>query len=231
MAENAGDGSVVDVAIVGAGPVGLFGAFYAGLRGLSVKIVDSLEILGGQLTTLYPEKYIYDVPGFPRILAKDLANNLAEQAGQYKPDICLGDRVEMLTREGEAGLFNIRTQSNVHRARVVIIAAGVGAFEPKTLALPEAQRFFGRGLQYFVRELQTMRGKRVLIVGGGDSCRGLGQHDLSPGRVGDAHPSPRSIPRPRGERGPDAPRNHENHDLFRAKKPWRARSDRASRHI
>ena len=67
--------------------MGLFGAFYAGLRGLSVKIVDSLEILGGQLTTLYPEKYIYDVPGFPRILAKDLANNLAEQAGQYKPDM------------------------------------------------------------------------------------------------------------------------------------------------
>jgi thioredoxin reductase (NADPH) len=170
MAENAGDGSVVDVAIVGAGPVGLFGAFYAGLRGMSVKIVDSLEILGGQLTTLYPEKYIYDVPGFPRILAKELANNLAEQAGQYKPIICLGDRVEILKREGESGIFCIHTQSTAHRARAVIVAAGVGAFEPKTLALPEAQRFFGRGLQYFVKSLQTLRGKRVLIVGGGDSA-------------------------------------------------------------
>jgi thioredoxin reductase (NADPH) len=170
MAETAGDGSVVDVAIVGAGPVGLFGAFYAGLRGMSVKIVDSLEILGGQLTTLYPEKYIYDVPGFPRILAKDLANNLAEQAGQYKPIVCLGDRVEMLSREGESGIFCIHTQATSHRARAVIVAAGVGAFEPKTLALPEAQRFEGRGLRYFVKELQTMRDKRVLIVGGGDSA-------------------------------------------------------------
>ena len=87
MEENAADGSVVDLAIVGAGPVGLFGAFYAGLRRMSVKLIDSLEILGGQLTTLYPEKYIYDVPGFPRILAKDLANNLAQQAGHYKPII------------------------------------------------------------------------------------------------------------------------------------------------
>jgi thioredoxin reductase (NADPH) len=170
MAAHAGDGSVVDVAIVGAGPVGLFGAFYAGLRGMSVKIVDSLEILGGQLTTLYPEKYIYDVPGFPRILAKDLAHNLAEQAGQYKPIICLGDRVELLKREGESGVLCIHTQSMVHRARAVIIAAGVGAFEPKTLALPEADRFFGRGLQYFVKSLESMRGKRVLIVGGGDSA-------------------------------------------------------------
>src|SRR5271170_2583647 len=99
--------SIVDVAIIGGGPTGLFGAFYAGLRGMSVKIIDSLEILGGQLTTLYPEKYIYDVGGFPQILAKDLANNLAEQAGQYKPVVCLGERVESLTREVGSGTLNL----------------------------------------------------------------------------------------------------------------------------
>src|SRR5450432_1134089 len=86
----------VDVAIIGAGPTGLFAAFYAGLRQMSIKLIDSLEMLGGQLTTLYPEKYIYDVAGFPQILAKDLAANLVEQAMQYQPAICLGEQVRTL---------------------------------------------------------------------------------------------------------------------------------------
>jgi thioredoxin reductase (NADPH) len=148
----------------------LFAAFYAGLRGMSVLIIDSLEILGGQLTTLYPEKYIYDVAGFPKILAKDLARNLVEQAQQYKPRVALGERVEQLTREEERKILRLRTQTNEHLARSVIIAGGVGAFEFKTLALEGAQRFVGRGLHYFVKDLAAMRGKRVLIVGGGDSA-------------------------------------------------------------
>lgn len=170
MSENQDNGSAVDLAIIGGGPTGLFGAFYAGLRGMSVKIIDSLEILGGQLTTLYPEKYIYDVGGFTQILAKDLSQNLVEQAGQYKPTICLGQRVERLEREGDKGIFKLHTNSSVHAARSILIAGGMGAFEPRTLPLPEAQRFTGRGLQYFVRDLQAMRNKRVLIVGGGDSA-------------------------------------------------------------
>lgn len=170
MSENMSNGSVVDLAIIGGGPTGLFGAFYAGLRGMSVKIIDSLEILGGQLTTLYPEKYIYDVGGFPQILAKDLANNLVQQAGQYKPAICLGERVESVGRDGGDGTFCIRTKSKEHHARAVLIAAGVGAFEPKTLPLPNAPQYVGRGLHYFVRDLQSLRSKRVLIVGGGDSA-------------------------------------------------------------
>src|SRR3989440_7514563 len=88
--------STVDLAIIGAGPVGLFAAFYAGLRGMSVKLIDSLDVLGGQLTTLYPEKYIYDVAGFPQILAKDLAANLVEQAMQYHPQTALGEQVREL---------------------------------------------------------------------------------------------------------------------------------------
>ena len=171
MSENQhNDNPPVDLAIIGGGPTGLFGAFYAGLRGMSVKIIDSLEILGGQLTTLYPEKLIYDVGGFPQILAKDLSQALVEQAGQYKPAVALGERVEKLEREGESGIFALHTKTLKHRTRSILIAVGIGAFEPKTLPLPEAERFAGRGLHYFVKDLQAMRNKRVLIVGGGDSA-------------------------------------------------------------
>jgi thioredoxin reductase len=170
MGENGKNGAAVDLAIIGGGPTGLFGAFYAGLRGMSVKIIDSLEILGGQLTTLYPEKYIYDVAGFPRILAKDLAAQLVEQAAQYQLSVCLGDRVEALTRDEAEGMFCIRTKSSAYHARAVLIAAGVGAFEPKTLPLPNASQYVGKGLHYAVRDLQAMRSKRILIVGGGDSA-------------------------------------------------------------
>jgi len=170
MSVESANGAIVDLAIIGGGPTGLFGAFYAGLRGMSVKIIDSLEILGGQLTTLYPEKDIYDVAGFSQVLAKDLARNLIEQAGQYKPSICLGERVEALKREGESGLFSLHTKTKVHRARAVLIAGGMGAFEPKTLPLPNAPRYVGHGLHYFVNDLQGFRDKRVLIVGGGDSA-------------------------------------------------------------
>jgi len=167
--ETGSNGSIVDLAIIGGGPTGLFGAFYAGLRGMSVKIIDSLELLGGQLATLYPEKNIYDVAGFPEIVAKELSQNLIRQAEQYKPEICLGERVEKVGKE-ESGIFSLQTKSKLHRARAVLIAAGVGAFEPKTLPLPEAPRFVGHGLHYFVNDLQGLRNKRVLIVGGGDSA-------------------------------------------------------------
>ncbi|MGD0540501.1 MAG: NAD(P)/FAD-dependent oxidoreductase [Tepidisphaeraceae bacterium] len=170
MSEEPNNNPPVDLAVIGGGPTGLFGAFYAGLRGMSVKIIDSLDILGGQLTTLYPEKLIYDVGGFPQILAKDLAQALSQQAGQYKPAVCLGARVEKLEREGSNGIFTLHTKTTNHRARSILIAAGIGAFEPKTLPLPEAERFAGRGLHYFVKDLQSLRNRRVLIVGGGDSA-------------------------------------------------------------
>jgi thioredoxin reductase (NADPH) len=169
MTTESGNPGVVDLAIVGGGPTGLFGAFYAGLRGMSVKVIDSLEILGGQLTTLYPEKNIYDVAGFPVILAKDLAQNLIHQAEQYKPDISLGERVEAIEKLAD-GTFCLHTKSKRHFACAILVAGGVGAFEPKTLPMPEASRFVGRGLHYFVTDLQSLRGKRVLIVGGGDSA-------------------------------------------------------------
>jgi thioredoxin reductase (NADPH) len=161
---------MTDVAIVGAGPTGLFAAFYAGLRQMSVTLIDSLELLGGQLTALYPEKYIYDVAGFPRILAKDLAHNLVEQAMQYHPAVRLGEQVQALAFDDDRRAYTLRTDRGVLAARSVIVSAGVGAFRPKTLPLPNAPEFEGRGLYYFVRELDALAGKKVLIVGGGDSA-------------------------------------------------------------
>lgn len=160
----------VDLAIVGAGPVGLFAAFYAGLRQMSVKIIDSLEILGGQLVTLYPEKYIYDVAGFPRIVAKQLAENLIEQGMQYGAVPCLGEQVRALDFDPALRAFRLHTSKQQHLARSIIIAAGVGSFIPKRLPLPEASRFEGRGLHYFVKSMDTFVDQRVLIVGGGDSA-------------------------------------------------------------
>src|SRR6266536_2829780 len=162
--------STVDLAIIGAGPTGLFGAFYAGLRQMSVKLIDSLEILGGQLTTLYPEKYIYDVPGFRRILSKDLADQLIEQGMQFGAVPCLGEQVRTLDVDPQTGIFTITTTAGAHAARAILIAAGVGAFSPKSLSLANAKSYEGHGLYYFVRHLEELRDKRVLIVGGGDSA-------------------------------------------------------------
>ena len=165
-----GEQGVADVAIIGAGPTGLFAAFYAGLRQMSVLLLDSLEILGGQLTTLYPEKYIYDVAGFPKVLSKDLSSALVEQAMQYKPEVRLGEQVRTIDLDESTRIYTLTTPRAAHRARSVIISAGVGAFQPKTLGLANAASFEGRGLHYFVKELARFAGRRVLIVGGGDSA-------------------------------------------------------------
>jgi thioredoxin reductase (NADPH) len=162
--------AAVDLAIIGGGPTGLFAAFYAGLRQMSVKIIDSLEALGGQLVTLYPEKYIYDVAGFPKVLAKDLAANLIEQAMQYHPAVCLGEKVATLDFIEAESCYDIRTNTATHAARAILIAAGVGSFVPKTLPLANARDYVGRGLHYFVKSMEPFKGSRVLIVGGGDSA-------------------------------------------------------------
>jgi thioredoxin reductase (NADPH) len=160
----------VDLAIIGGGPVGLFAAFYAGLRQMSVKIIDSLEALGGQLVTLYPEKYIYDVAGFPKVLAKDLANSLIEQGMQYGAVGCLGEQVRALDFDPQSRVFTLHTSRAEHRTRAILIAAGVGSFTPKKLTLPMVEQFEGKGLHYFIRTMDPFKDKKVLIVGGGDSA-------------------------------------------------------------
>lgn len=160
----------VDLVIVGGGPTGLFAAYYAGLRGMSTLIIDSLEQLGGQLSTLYPEKYIYDVAGFPKVLAKDLVSQLIEQAMAYSPAVELGREVRDLSYDAASRIYAIGTSQGVRRARSIIIAAGVGAFEPKRLKARGVEQFEGRGIHYFVGSTAPFAAKRVLIVGGGDSA-------------------------------------------------------------
>ncbi|AEB12595.1 NAD(P)/FAD-dependent oxidoreductase [Marinithermus hydrothermalis] len=158
-----------DVLIVGAGPSGLFAGFYVGLRGLSVRLIDPLPEPGGQLSALYPEKYIYDVAGFPKVRAKDLVDRLVEQLAPFQPAYALGERAETL--EEADGLFRVTTsQGRAYRARAVIVTAGVGAFQPRGLEAPGIREFEGRGVAYAVRRVQEYAGRRVLIVGGGDSA-------------------------------------------------------------
>ncbi len=163
------NGSITDVTIIGGGPVGLFGAFYAGLRKMSVKIIDSLPELGGQLSTLYPEKYVYDMPGFPQVLAGALAREMTEQALRFEPQVCLGEMVLKFERDPE-GIITLHTQRAQHRTRTLIIATGAGAFSPKRLNATGVEQFEGKGVYYFVRSKAQFEGKRLLIVGGGDSA-------------------------------------------------------------
>jgi ferredoxin/flavodoxin---NADP+ reductase len=157
-----------DLTIIGGGPTGLFGAFYAGLRGVSCRIIDSLPELGGQLMALYPEKYIYDVGGFPRILARDLAANLAEQGTQFGADVRLEEQVRDLIRDGDDWI--ITTDRSRYPTKTVLIAGGKGAFSPRVLECPGYDALLGKGVEYHVRDPARYAGKRVLIVGGGDSA-------------------------------------------------------------
>ena len=158
-----------DVTILGGGPVGLYGAYYAGFRRLRTKVVESLEALGGQVTALYPEKWIYDVAGFPKVLGRVLVDNLTEQAIQYQPTLCLGETVGSLTTQPD-GTIQMSSERNVHLTKTLLITAGIGAFHPKTFKNPLIDSFEGRGLYYFVRSFQDFKDRQVLIVGGGDSA-------------------------------------------------------------
>jgi thioredoxin reductase (NADPH) len=158
-----------DITIIGAGPTGLFAAFYAGLRGASVQVIDSLEEPGGALTAIYPEKYIYDVIGFPKILAKDFVAACVEQAMRSDPTIHLNEQVQELLPQ-EDGSFLLKTSKAVRRSKAVVIAAGVGAFEPTRLTAPGVAELEGKGVHYFAKRVDDFRDKRVVIVGGGDSA-------------------------------------------------------------
>lgn len=163
------DSNIYDMTIIGGGPTGLFAAFYGGLRQASVKLIESLPQLGGQLATLYPEKYIYDVAGFPKIKARDLVEQLKEQLSLFKPTICLEQTVTDLQKL-DNGTFRLTTDKEIHYTKSVIITAGIGAFQPRKLELEEAEQYEGNHLHYFVNDLDTFKGKNVAICGGGDSA-------------------------------------------------------------
>ncbi len=165
MASN----DLYDLTIIGAGPTGLYAAYYAGFRGLRTKLIDSQPDLGGQVTALYPDKHIYDVAGFPKILGKDLVTNLVEQAMQYHPAVHLNENVQTLDRQPD-GTIRLGTDLGDHLTRVVLITAGIGAFTPKTFKRPELDQWIGKGLYFAVRNKEDFRGKRLLVIGGGDSA-------------------------------------------------------------
>ena len=157
-----------DLLLVGAGPVGLYGAYYAGFRGLRVAVVDALSQLGGQISAMYPEKFICDVAGFPAVRGQDLVDALAEQAAPFLPTYLLGETATTLSYDRDGlPVLQLSGGRSVH-AKAVVITGGIGKFAPRPL--PVGQEFLGRGMEYFVPRIEPYRGKDVVIVGGGDSA-------------------------------------------------------------
>lgn len=160
-----------DLTIIGGGPTGIFAAFQCGMNNISCRIIESMSQLGGQLAALYPEKHIYDVAGFPEVPAIDLVESLWAQAERYNPDVVLNEAVTKYTKLDD-GTFETRTNTgNVYRSRAVLIAAGLGAFEPRKLPqLGNIDHLTGSSVYYAVKSVEDFKGKRVVIVGGGDSA-------------------------------------------------------------
>jgi ferredoxin/flavodoxin---NADP+ reductase len=158
----------VDIAIVGAGPTGLFAAYYAGFRGLSVAIIDALPEPGGQVTAMYPEKAIFDVAGFPVIKGRDLVANLVQQAGAFSPSYLLGVRAEKLAHLADGRPSLTLSDGRVVNCGAVVITGGLGSFSSRPL--PAADAFSGDGIMFFVKQLDVLAGHDVVIVGGGDSA-------------------------------------------------------------
>jgi thioredoxin reductase (NADPH) len=164
---------VVDITILGAGPSGLAAAYYAGHRDASVRIIESLEQIGGQVAAVYPEKHVYDVAGYPKIQGQALVDLCAEQGLQYEPEVRLGEEVQTLERLSENGeeLLSVTTdKGGPFLSRALIITAGHGAFEPRKLGIDDIDVWEGKGLHYFVREKDVFRDRTCVIVGGGDSA-------------------------------------------------------------
>jgi len=159
-----------DILIIGAGPTGLFAVFEAGLLRLKCHLIDSLPQVGGQLSEIYPKKPIYDIPGFPTVLAGDLIDNLMKQIEPFKPEFTLGERVEAFEKSDDGRFIVTTSKGTVHSAPVVFIAAGLGSFEPRKPPLENIAEFEDKGVEYIIRDPEFYRNKNVVIAGGGDSA-------------------------------------------------------------
>lgn len=159
-----------DILIIGAGPTGLFAVFEAGLLKLKCHIIDALPQPGGQLAELYPKKPIYDIPGYPEVLAGDLIGNLMEQIKQFQPGFTLAETAETIEKL-EDGSFVVTTNKGTrHKAKAIAIAGGLGTFEPRKPIIEDLAFYEEKGVEYFVKDPEQFRGKRIVIAGGGDSA-------------------------------------------------------------
>ena len=159
-----------DVIIIGAGPVGLFTVFEAGLLKLKCHLIDSLPQPGGQCSEIYPKKPIYDIPGFPSVLAGELVDNLVEQAAPFKPGYTLGEAAQTIDKQEDGSFVVTTVKGTKHQAPVVIIAGGLGVFEPRKPPIATIADFEERGVDYIIKDPEVYRGKRCVIAGGGDSA-------------------------------------------------------------
>lgn len=159
-----------DILIIGAGPTGLFTVFEAGLLKLKCHLIDALPQPGGQCSELYPKKPIYDIPGFPEILAGDLTANLLEQGKQFQPGFTLGERAETIEKQDDGSFIVTTNKGTRHHAPIIAIAGGLGSFEPRKPQLVNIENYEDKGVSYFIKDPEVYRDKKVVIAGGGDSA-------------------------------------------------------------
>jgi thioredoxin reductase (NADPH) len=159
-----------DILIIGAGPTGLFTVFEAGLLKLKCHLIDALPQPGGQCSELYPKKPIYDIPGFPEILAGDLTSNLLEQGKQFQPGFTLGERAETIDKQDDGSFIVTTNKGTEHHAPIIAIAGGLGSFEPRKPQLEDIEKYEDKGVAYFIKDPEVYRNKKVVIAGGGDSA-------------------------------------------------------------
>jgi thioredoxin reductase (NADPH) len=172
-----------DICIIGAGPVGLFAVFEAGLLKMRCHLIDVLPQVGGQLTEIYPKKPIYDIPGFPEVLAQDLIENLSRQIAPFKPTFSPGERVTHLQKQDDGDFIVQTSDGTTVQSKAVVIAGGLGCFEPRKPEIQNLEQFEGKGVSYFIKDPEAYRNKKLVIAGGGDSAldwtihlAGLAQH-------------------------------------------------------